>query len=90
MLIFRARRSLAAELRGERRPRRAVGLAQLLVGLKGLLRGSTTAYRPPMSWAESACEIRAASGREFDPEVVDAFGAVERDLQEIYRELAAA
>ena len=35
-------------------------------------------------------EIELEAGRQFDPEVVEAFSAIERDLRGIYHDLAAA
>jgi HD-GYP domain-containing protein (c-di-GMP phosphodiesterase class II) len=34
---------------------------------------SPRAYRPPLSWAHAAAELRAARGAQLDPDVVDAF-----------------
>jgi response regulator RpfG family c-di-GMP phosphodiesterase len=47
-------------------------------------------YRGALGWAESRHEILAESGRQFDPDVVEAFTLRERALREIRRELAAA
>jgi response regulator RpfG family c-di-GMP phosphodiesterase len=47
-------------------------------------------YRGALGWAEARHEILAESGRQFDPDVVDAFTLRERALREIRRELAAA
>jgi response regulator RpfG family c-di-GMP phosphodiesterase len=46
-------------------------------------------YRPARSWDDAAAEILAGRGRQFDPEVVDAFRGQERTLLDIRRELAA-
>ena len=47
-------------------------------------------YRRAMSWNAARTEILEQRKRQFDPDVVDAFLAVEEDLREIRRELAAA
>jgi response regulator RpfG family c-di-GMP phosphodiesterase len=47
-------------------------------------------YRRAMSWSTAHDEIRAQSGRQFDPRVVEAFEETEPDLREIRRELVAA
>jgi response regulator RpfG family c-di-GMP phosphodiesterase len=47
-------------------------------------------YRRAMGWGAARAEILAQRKRQFDPEVVDAFVAVEDDLRNIRRELAAA
>jgi response regulator RpfG family c-di-GMP phosphodiesterase len=47
-------------------------------------------YRKALRWSTAAEEIVAQSGRQFDPEVVDAFRAREHQLREVQRELAAA
>ena len=47
-------------------------------------------YRRAMSWNAARTEILDQRKRQFDPDVVDAFLAVEEDLREIRRELAAA
>jgi len=47
-------------------------------------------YRRAMSWSAARKEIVGQRKRQFDPDVVDAFVAVERDLQTIRRQLAAA
>jgi response regulator RpfG family c-di-GMP phosphodiesterase len=47
-------------------------------------------YRRAMSWSTARDEIRAQSGRQFDPQVVEAFEQTEPDLREIRRELVAA
>jgi ribonuclease P protein subunit RPR2 len=47
-------------------------------------------YRRAMSWTAARNEIRAQSGRQFDPDVVAAFDATERELRQIRRELVAA
>ena len=51
---------------------------------------SNRPYRRAMSWAAARKEIVAQSGRQFDPDVVDAFASIEPALREIRRELAAA
>ncbi|CAN5362529.1 response regulator [soil metagenome] len=47
-------------------------------------------YRRALSWHAARTEILAQRNRQFDPEVVHAFVAVEDDLHSIRRELAAA
>jgi response regulator RpfG family c-di-GMP phosphodiesterase len=47
-------------------------------------------YRAALGWEDARHEILAESGRQFDPEVVEAFVLRERALCEIRRELAAA
>ena len=45
-------------------------------------------YRPAVSWAEAVEEIVAQSGRQFDPEIVQAFVAGEHDLLAVYNDLS--
>ena len=47
-------------------------------------------YRRARTWDEAAAEILGERGRQFDPDVVDAFREREHVLREIRRELAAA
>jgi ribonuclease P protein subunit RPR2 len=47
-------------------------------------------YRRAMSWDVARTEIVEQSGRQFDPMIVEAFSAIEPELREIRRELAAA
>jgi len=47
-------------------------------------------YRRALSWQAARTEILDQRQRQFDPEVVDAFVAAEKDLKGIRRELAAA
>jgi ribonuclease P protein subunit RPR2 len=47
-------------------------------------------YRAARSWDEAAAEILSERGRQFDPDVVDAFREREEDLREIGRDLALA
>jgi len=47
-------------------------------------------YRRAMSWEPARAEILEQSGRQFDPMIVEAFVAIEPELFEIRRELAAA
>jgi response regulator RpfG family c-di-GMP phosphodiesterase len=47
-------------------------------------------YRRAMSWSAAREEILEQRKRQFDPDVVDAFAAVEQDLRSIRRQLAAA
>ena len=44
-------------------------------------------YRAAGSWAEATAEIVSQAGRQFDPDVVQAFCDRERTLREIFREL---
>jgi ribonuclease P protein subunit RPR2 len=45
-------------------------------------------YRRALSWAAAGRELVEQSGKQFDPDVVDAFRARERSLRRIRRELA--
>jgi ribonuclease P protein subunit RPR2 len=47
-------------------------------------------YRSALEWEDAGREILAESGRQFDPDVVDAFTLGEDVLREIREELAAA
>jgi response regulator RpfG family c-di-GMP phosphodiesterase len=47
-------------------------------------------YRAALSWQDAMDEIRAQSGRQFDPRVVRAFVARERKMRRISEELAEA
>jgi response regulator RpfG family c-di-GMP phosphodiesterase len=47
-------------------------------------------YRRALGWTQAGREILAESGRQFDPDVVEAFTAREDVLREICEELAAA
>jgi response regulator RpfG family c-di-GMP phosphodiesterase len=47
-------------------------------------------YRDAQPWDIARSEIVAQAGKQFDPDVVDAFCASEHDLRRIRRELAAA
>ena len=47
-------------------------------------------YRRGRRWAAARSEILAQSGKQFDPQVVEAFRERERRLQAVRRELAAA
>ena len=51
---------------------------------------STRPYRRPLAWDEAVREISVQSGRQFDPEAVEAFRAREPKLRLIHDELAAA
>jgi ribonuclease P protein subunit RPR2 len=51
---------------------------------------SNRPYRRAMSWSAAHTEVLAESGRQFDPQIVEAFVEVEPQLREIRRELAAA
>lgn len=46
-------------------------------------------YRRSFSWDESAAEILAQAGKQFDPDVVDAFRMVEPRLRELQERFAA-
>ena len=45
-------------------------------------------YRRAMRWSAAHDEIVAQSGKQFDPEVVEAFRACEQELRVVRRELA--
>jgi ribonuclease P protein subunit RPR2 len=47
-------------------------------------------YRRALTWRAAREEIVAQAGKQFDPEVVEAFQASERALDDVRRELAAA
>ena len=47
-------------------------------------------YRQARPWQDAAAEIRGERGRQFDPDVVDAFSRSELVLRGIRRDLAAA
>jgi response regulator RpfG family c-di-GMP phosphodiesterase len=47
-------------------------------------------YRRALRWKAARDEILAQSGKQFDPDVVDAFREKEDELREVQRELAAA
>jgi putative two-component system response regulator len=47
-------------------------------------------YRRALRWSAAHDEILAQAGKQFDPEVVDAFRACEPELREVRRELSAA
>jgi ribonuclease P protein subunit RPR2 len=47
-------------------------------------------YRRAMRWTAARDEIFAQSGKQFDPDVVDAFRDSQSELREMRRELAAA
>jgi response regulator RpfG family c-di-GMP phosphodiesterase len=51
---------------------------------------SDRVYRPAQPWADARAEILRQSGRQFDPDVVDAFHEHERELRAIRRAFAAA
>jgi ribonuclease P protein subunit RPR2 len=51
---------------------------------------SNRPYRRAMSWETAHDEVLAESGRQFDPDVVDAFVEIEPQLRDIRREVAAA
>jgi HD-GYP domain-containing protein (c-di-GMP phosphodiesterase class II) len=41
---------------------------------------SNRAYRNPMSQFQAASELRAGAGKQWDPQVIEAFFVVEREL----------
>ena len=43
-----------------------------------------------MSWKSASAEIFAQSGKQFDPDIVDAFRDCEDELKLVFRELVAA
>ncbi len=47
-------------------------------------------YRRALRWSAARDEILAQTGKQFDPDVVDAFREREGELQDVQRELAAA
>jgi response regulator RpfG family c-di-GMP phosphodiesterase len=51
---------------------------------------SNRPYRRALTWRAAHAEILAQSGKQFDPDVVDAFREREASLVEVRRELAAA
>ncbi|MDQ3823477.1 MAG: HD domain-containing protein [Actinomycetota bacterium] len=51
---------------------------------------SDRVYRPAQPWRAAREEILSQEGRQFDPDVVDAFRARERELRTIHRAFAAA
>jgi len=51
---------------------------------------SNRPYRRALSWRAAHSEILAQSGKQFDPDVVDAYREREASLVEVKRELAAA
>jgi response regulator RpfG family c-di-GMP phosphodiesterase len=50
---------------------------------------SDRVYRPAQRWNDARGEILRQHGRQFDPDVVDAFRARERELRAIHRAFAA-
>jgi HD-GYP domain-containing protein (c-di-GMP phosphodiesterase class II) len=46
-------------------------------------------YRAALGWDAAVAEIASQSGRQFDPEAVEAFGEQEPSLRRIYYELTA-
>jgi HD-GYP domain-containing protein (c-di-GMP phosphodiesterase class II) len=66
-------------------PARVFALADTLDAIT-----SERPYRPARSWDEAVGEILAGRGRQFDPDVVDAFREREGDLRAIRGELQAA
>ena len=51
---------------------------------------SARPYRRAMRWSAARDEILTQAGKQFDPEIVDAFREREPELREIQRELAVA
>jgi ribonuclease P protein subunit RPR2 len=51
---------------------------------------SDRVYRPALRWRDAREEIMEQQGRQFDPDVVDAFRSRERELRAIHRAFAAA
>jgi HD-GYP domain-containing protein (c-di-GMP phosphodiesterase class II) len=51
---------------------------------------SDRAYRSALDWSAAHDEIVAQAGKQFDPEVVDAFRDREQELRNVRRELAVA
>jgi ribonuclease P protein subunit RPR2 len=51
---------------------------------------SDRVYRAALPWSVAHDEIVLESGRQFDPDVVDAFRACESSLREVRREFDAA
>jgi response regulator RpfG family c-di-GMP phosphodiesterase len=51
---------------------------------------SDRVYRPALPWREARDEILHQDGRQFDPDVVEAFRSRERELRAIHRAFAAA
>jgi ribonuclease P protein subunit RPR2 len=47
-------------------------------------------YRRALTWTAARDEIVAQAGKQFDPDVVDAFREREAELHEVRRQLAAA
>ena len=74
-------------LRGEESPMgaRIFSLADALDAMT-----SDRPYRKALPWRAASAEIVAERGRQFDPDVVDAFRATEAALEEIRREFAPA
>jgi diguanylate cyclase (GGDEF)-like protein len=71
---------------------RAIPLAARIFSVADALDAITSdrPYRAARSWEDAAAELSAERGRQFDPEVVDAFLDHEEELRAIRVELAAA
>ena len=71
---------------------REIPLAARVFALADALDAMTSdrPYRRALRWQDAAVEILSERGRQFDPEVVDAFGGCELVLRGIRRELATA
>ena len=75
----------------------AVGSSELPIGARVFAVADTLdamtsdrPYRRAMRWSAAHDEIVAQSGKQFDPEVVEAFREREQELREVRRELAVA
>jgi HD-GYP domain-containing protein (c-di-GMP phosphodiesterase class II) len=75
----------------------AIGSSELPIGARVFAVADTLdamtsdrPYRRAMRWSVARDEILAQSGKQFDPEVVDAFREREQELREVRRELAVA
>ena len=51
---------------------------------------SNRPYRRALTWSAAHAEILGQSGKQFDPDIVDAYRERESSLVEVKRELAAA
>ena len=76
----------------DRLARDQIPLAARIFALADALDAMTSdrPYRKARRWQDAAGEIVNERGRQFDPDVVDAFGGRELVLRGIRRELAAA
>ena len=71
---------------------REIPLAARVFALADALDAMTSdrPYRRALRWQDAVVEILSERGRQFDPDVVDAFGGRELVLRGIRRELATA